>query len=104
MKGIEDETISLKKYPPHILTTTFGDGSAVNMECVRLLEKKYVIKSPSSKCSNHLGSGTIKRMCTSVNNIQKGATALYENSHAMLKNIAMIPKSSELLSSKFIIL
>ena len=67
LKGIEQGTVHLEVDPRNIPTTTCGDGCAVNLKGARLLTETSGINSLSSKCSSHLASGTIRRMCTSVN-------------------------------------
>ena len=95
LKGIEQGTVHLEVDPRNIPITTCGDGCAVNLKGVRLLTETYGINSPSSKCSSQLPSGTIRRMCTSVNSSQADATSLYDNLKALLKHFAMSPKSTE---------
>ena len=64
-----------------------------------LLTETYGINSPSSKCSSHLASDTIQRMCTSVNSSQDDATSFYDNLKALLKHFAMSPKCTEFLNN-----
>ena len=99
LKGIEQGTVHLEVDPRNIPTTTCGDGCAINLKGARLLTETYGIHSPLSKCSGHLASGTIQRMCTSVNSIQADATSLYDNLKALLKHFAMSPKSTEFLNN-----
>ena len=70
LKGIKQGTVHLEVNPRNIPTTTCGDGCAVNLKSLRLLTEIYGMNSPSSKCSSHLASGTIRRICTSVNSSQ----------------------------------
>ena len=69
------------------------------MKAARLQNDTYGIKSPISKCYSHLASGTIRRMCTSVNSSQEDAKNLYGNLHSILRHFAMSLKSTQLLSS-----
>ena len=66
LRVIENNTILLQTEPSNIPTTTCGDGYAANVKGACLLNGTYGIKSPISKCSSHLASGTIKRTCSSV--------------------------------------
>ena len=99
LRGINNNKIFLEIDPSKIPTTICGDGCSVNLKGSRLLEKSYGIKLPFSRCSSHTSSGTIRRLCTSVNNSRKDATALYENLRSILKHFAMSPKSSEMLTN-----
>ena len=74
-------------------------GYAVNLKGARILTETYGINSSSFKCSSHLASGTIPRMCTSVNSTQGDATSLYDNLKAPLKHFTMSPKSTEFLNN-----
>ena len=99
LKGIKQGTVHLEVDPRNIPATKCGDGCAVNLEGARLLTETYGINSPSSKCSSHLASGTIRRMCTSVNSSQVDSTSLYDNLKALLKHFAVNPKSTEFLNN-----
>ena len=99
LKVIEQGTVHLEVDPRNIPTTTCRDGCAVNMKGARLLTETHGINSPSSNCSSHLASGTIRRMCTSANSSQADATSLYDNLKALLKHFAMSPKSTEFLNN-----
>ena len=70
LKGIEQGTVHLEVDLRNMSTTTCRDGCAINLKGARLLTETYGINSPSPKCSSHLASGTIRRMCTSVNSSQ----------------------------------
>ena len=63
LKGIENGTILLEIKAEFIPTAVCGDGCAVNLKGSRLLESKYDIKSPFSRCASHSLYGTIRRMC-----------------------------------------
>ena len=63
LKGIENGTILLEIKAEFIPTAVCGDGCAVNLKGSRLLESKYDIKSPFSRCASHSLYGTIPRMC-----------------------------------------
>ena len=67
LKGIDQGTVHLEVDPRSILTKICGDGCAVNLKGAMLLTETYGINSLLCKCSSHLASGTIQRMCTSVN-------------------------------------
>ena len=95
---IEQGTVHLEVDPRNIPTTTCGDGCAINLKVERLLTETYGINSPSSECSSHSASGTIQRMCTSVNSSHADATSLYDNLKALLK-FAMSQKSTEFLNN-----
>ena len=99
LKGIKQGTVHLEVDPRNIPTTTCGDGCVINLKGARLLTETYGIHSPLSKCSGHLASGTIQKMCTSVNSIQADATSLYDNLKALLKHFPMSPKSTEFLNN-----
>ena len=99
LRGIENNTILLQTEPSNIPTTTCGDGYAANVKGACLLNGIYGIKSPISKCSSHLASGTIKRSCSSVNSSQEAAENLYDNLHSILMHFAMSPKSNQLLNN-----
>ena len=99
LRGIENNTIFLQTEPSNIPTTTCEDRCAVNVKVARLLNDTYGIKSPISKCSSHLASGTIRRMCNSVNSSHEDAKNLYNNLHSILRHFAMSPKSSQLLNN-----
>ena len=96
LKGMEQGTIHLEVDPWNIPTTTSRDNCAINLKGARLLKETYGINSRLSKCSSHLASGTIPRMCTSVNNSQADATCLYDNLKVLFKHFTMNPKSTEL--------
>ena len=98
LTGIVDDTILLSIDPANIATTTCGDGFAVNGKGARLLEEIYGIKSPVSKCASHLASGTIRRLCSSVNHSQQDAVNLYDNLRALLKHFVCSAKSTELFN------
>ena len=95
LKVTKQGTVHLEVDPRNIPTTTCGDGCVINLKGARLLTETYGIHSPLSKCSGHLASGTIQKMCTSVNSIQADATSLYDNLKALLKHFAMSPKNTE---------
>ena len=97
--GIENNTISLSIDPANVPTTTCGDGCTLNLKGCRLLEEKYGINSPVSKCGSHLSYGTIRRLCTSVSYSQEDAKKLYENLKAILRHFTMSPKSRKLLNN-----
>ena len=100
LKGIENGTIILQIDSLNIPTTTCGGGCVVNLKGVRLLEQKYGIKSPSSKCGSHLSGGTIRRLCTSVQYSQQDAKDLYETLRSILKfSFSKSPKSSDMLNA-----
>ena len=99
LKGIENGTILLEIKAEFTPTAVCGDGCAVNLKGSRLLERKYGIKSPFSRCASHSSYGTIRRMCTSERSGQQDAKNLYENLRKLLKHFAMSPKSTELLNN-----
>ena len=64
LKGIEGSKIILEIEPKFVPTCICGDGCAVNIKGSRLLEAKFGIKSPFSRCSSHTAAGTIRHLCT----------------------------------------
>ena len=100
VRGVNEQQklIQLDINPKCLPTSVCGDGCAVNVKGSRLLEEKYGIDSPFSRCASHTSSGTIRRLCTSVHMSQPDAKALYESLRSVLKHFSMSPKSSEFLN------
>ena len=96
---IENDTIVLSVIPEFIPTTNCGDSCGVNLKGVRLLEEQYDIKFPLSKCSSHIASGTIRRLCTSKTLCHPDAVSLYDNLRVLLKHFNHSCKNSDLLST-----
>ena len=53
LKGIERNKIILEIQPHVVPTCICGDGCSVNVKGSRLLDKKFVTKSPFSRCASH---------------------------------------------------
>ena len=75
----------------------------LHVEMVVLLIQRvlgYLMKrmAPFSKCSSHLLSGTMWRLCTSVYHSQQDAVSLYKNLRALPKHFAHSAKSMEILN------
>ena len=85
LKGIERSKTILEIEPNFVPTCICGGGCAVNIKGSRLLETKFGIKSPFSRCSSHTAAGTIRRLCTSEAMSQTDAKVLYGNLTAPLK-------------------
>ena len=65
LKGIENGIILLESKAAFTPTAVCGDGCAVNLKGSWLLENKYDIRSPFSRCASYFSYGTTRSMCPS---------------------------------------
>ena len=104
LQGItEDNTILLDIAPENVPTAVGGDGCSVNLKGSRLLESEIGFKCPFMRCSSHIASGTLRRLCNSANALED-ATSLYNNLRSILLHFNMSPKSTEYLKEALSIL
>ena len=75
-----------------------ADGCKVNQKAGEMLTEEYGLLSPTTRCSAHAGTGTLKRISSSKTMSVPEVVTFVEGLHPILRNFKLSGKSTSLLN------
>ena len=79
-------------------TALVGDGASINPKAGKILTENYGLLSPTTRCSGHAASGSIKRMATSKTMQVDAVVTFATGLKPVLKHFKLSGKSSSALN------